>query len=34
MSIVEYFLFCLQQEQWAAPAIVKPLPQGLLSDEL
>ena len=34
MSIFDYFMFCLQEQQWSAPAVDNHLPDGLLSDEL
>ena len=34
MSIFEYFMFCLREQQWPAPVTDNQLPAGLFSDEL
>ena len=34
MSIFDYFMFCLQEQQWSAAVSDKQLPDGLFSDEL
>lgn len=34
MSIFNYFMFCLREQQWPAPVSDSQLPDGLLNDEL
>lgn len=34
MSIVEYYLFCLQHGGWCIPALVDTLPEQLIPDEI
>jgi hypothetical protein len=34
MSIFEYFMFCLHEQQWSAPAGDSEFPNGLFNDEL
>jgi hypothetical protein len=34
MSIYEYFMFCLEEDQWSAPALIAVLPKQLIVDEL